>query len=60
MLTLGQYIAIVALTWKCPVVSDKSSQIQRLAVNVQVFHATDKLPAAKGKVVRYIGDSTQK
>lgn len=48
------------LTGESSIVSDKPGHVQRLAVNVQLLHAADKLPGAKWEVVRYVGNSAQK
>lgn len=48
------------LTGDCSIVSNKSSKIQRLVVNVQLLHTANKLPGAKWEVVRHVGNSTQK
>ena len=51
---------LAVLTGESSIVGDKPSQVQRLAVNVQLLHAADKLPGAKREVVWYIGNSAQK
>lgn len=56
----GKQTWFAALTRKRSIIGDKSSHVQRFAIDVQLFHATDKLPGAKGKVVWHIRDSTQK
>lgn len=48
------------LTWDGSIVGNESSQVQRLAVNVQLLHTANKLSGAKREVVWYIGNSTQK
>lgn len=53
-------IWLAVLTGDCSIVSDISSQVQRLIVNVQLLHTADKLPSAKREVVWYVGNSTQK
>lgn len=54
----GVWLAM--LTGKRSIVSNKSSQVQRLVVNVELLHAADKLPGAKREVIWYIGNSAQK
>lgn len=48
------------LTGKRSIVGNKSGQVQRLAVYVELLHAADKLPGAEGEVVRHVGNSAQK
>lgn len=51
---------LAVLTGNCSIVSNKASQVQRLAVNVQLLHTANKLSGAKLEVVWYIGNSTEK
>lgn len=48
------------LTCNCSIVSNESSQVQRLAVNVKLFDAADKLPGAEWEVIWNVWNSTQK
>lgn len=56
----GGGVWLAVLTRERSIVSDKSSQVQRLVVNVQLLHTADELSGAKGEVVWYIGNSAQK
>lgn len=51
---------LALLTRKRSIVSNESGQVQRLAVDVELLHAADKLPGAEGEVVRHVGNSAQK
>lgn len=48
------------LTRNGSIVSYKSSQVQLLVVDMEVLQTADKLPAAEGKVIGSVGNSTQK
>lgn len=48
------------LTRDGPIVSYESSQVQLLVVDVEVLQTADELPAAEGKVIGSVGNSTQK
>lgn len=56
----GGRVWLTVLTGERSIVSNKSSQVQRLVVNVQLLHTADKLPGTKWKVVWYVGNSAQK
>lgn len=60
VINVSSLMLLAVLTRNRSIVSNKSSQVQRLAVNVQLLHTANKLPGAKREVVRYIGNSAEK
>lgn len=47
------------LTCNRAIVSNKSSEVQRFAVNVKLFDAADKLPGTKWEVIGNVRNSAQ-